>query len=586
MNEKKSEDIEIVDISKAIYASLSFDSDQKLNAHLNLPQRGQVDNELLALALQYLFLKAFRLHFPAVEMANVRNGLDVEFSEEDSPEGPLPRTVSILLNNEFSTVTITGALPAHGKDGFSELHFNWQKQAGAEDSHGNSNLKKLNTFPTAQQDQLLATIYDHTAGRPGTSAQGKVIKPNSGRPLTLKIDENTIKRQNDESDPSKTYLYAKKSGIAAFKTLLNNDPKTLNQLAIKDTITINGDIDYSVGDLSDEDLGCGAINIVVKGDVRGAFSLKSKGYVSVSGTFEGQKIIAKDVKINVINAGSQVLAEDQVVIGTSIKAKAQGRVVTLKRASNDSELIGLEQVVLDKGADCLSLTVRTRDFQANTCNFSGRTKVILGQELFDQEQKIIQEHDEATKSLKNSFTEIKKIGESVLFNFRQLKVFIVQGIPSATAECREQLNQINEELETILHIMNRPLSPKLINQCYSLSNYIGDQQAADSILPKVEALIAPLQTLQSNLHKRCKMLRIVEATDSLMDGLRQEAEFLRAQFETPKFLSNTSEVFVQCGRHGLLINSSTIPEASFQVSYELNSETGISDGVLVFDSSF
>ena len=580
-----SENKAILDISKAIYASLSF-LDQKVQAQMNLPSLDQTDNELLALALQHLLLQRFRVTFPASDMRKVSNGESVKFNYNKLPDKLPSRAISICIDSDHPHITISGIPAKNGRDGFSELHFKWQKQAGAQDRFGNTDLKKLNTFPTVQKGDLLATIVERTLGTPGVNALGKLVKPQVGNLLLLKFDANSIEQRRDENDSTKFYLYAKKSGIADFTTLQPDNPKTLNQIAIHNTITINGDIDYNVGDLSDNHLGCGAINIVVTGDVRGAFSLQSKGYISVSGTVEGQKIAAKNIKANVIIAGSEAIASNILKIGTLIKAKARGRVITIKRASNDSELIGDEQVNLKKGANCRALTIRTRILNSESNNFSGRTLVVLGQELFDQERQIVKQYQADTKALAEDFREITQLGQSAIFNLRQFKIFITEGLGSVTPECRELLTAIQEELHNIVKAMNRPLHPKLFNQCYSLPNLLGDTQETEAIISKSEALINSLQILNKALHSRCAIISRTQISTTLLQELRQEVEELCAHFENLKFITDASDIIIQCGTQHTIIDRGNMPPSPFHVTYALTSETGISAGVLVCKAAF
>ena len=513
--------------------------------------------------------------------------IELQNSKINFPDKYAEIRIQILLNQEFPKVTISGTPPKHGKNSFSKLHFQWQKQAGSQDELGNTDLKNLNTFPTVQKDELVATIYKSTQGIPGVNALGKIITPLNGKELSLKLDPETVREQEDPSDPENIiHLYATKSGIADFKLSNKDNPKTLKSLNITDTITIKGDIDYSVGDLSDDNLGGEAINIVVYGDVRGAFSLKSKGFIIVKGTIDGQKVIAKNIQVNVITAGSQAIAYDQLVAGTVIKAKIRGRVVTLKRASNDSEIIGKEQVILDKGTNCLSLIIKTREFYSESGNFSGRSFVVIGQDLFDEEQRILQEFESNTKVLLMSKQEITEIGESVLFNFRQLKVGVVQGCPSASPKSRELLDFIQEEIEHCLQKMDRPLNPELTNHCLALLKSIGNKEQAAELLPKIKTLIPPLQKLDNALQHHCEILKKIEEKDSLIEKLRLEVEQLSAKFEDIKFLTDNSEVVVRFGKQELILNPKKKKESPIELAYELTAETGISEGRIVFEESF
>ncbi len=91
------------------------------------------------------------------------------------------RTVSVLLDSEYRSITVTGVFPERGKDGSSELHFKWKRQAGLIDDIGNIKFNDLNKFPTAQQGEILATIRARTSGKPGSDAENSRICRNTAK---------------------------------------------------------------------------------------------------------------------------------------------------------------------------------------------------------------------------------------------------------------------------------------------------------------------------------------------------------------------------------------------------------------------
>ncbi len=121
------------------------------------------------------------------------------------------RTVSVLLDSEYRSITVTGVFPERGKDGSSELHFKWKRQAGSIDDIGNINFNNLNKFPTVQQGEILATIRVRTSGKPGSDVLGKKLKPRPGISLRVQFDKNTIEKCDDEKEVGTFCLYAKKN---------------------------------------------------------------------------------------------------------------------------------------------------------------------------------------------------------------------------------------------------------------------------------------------------------------------------------------------------------------------------------------
>ncbi len=376
----------------------------------------------------------------------------------------------------------------------------------------------------------------------------------------------------------------KKTGIIDFKLQLRDNPCTLVQLTVLDTITINHDIDCSVGDLNDDSLGGGAINIVVKGDVCGRFTLKSNGYISISGHCEAQKIQAENIQINVVTAGCKVVAGKLAVVGTLIMSKVYGEIVKLKRAASNSEFVG-EKIYLEKKTNCHALTIRTRDIVCDSNKFSSRTLIVLGEELFSQEKQLLKQIEDNRELLSKDYGDIVKMGEIAIYQFRQLKLFI-EGFFGVTSECREQLMALKESLQYTLKNLNHPLSPKLINQCYLLQNLTKDPQTAKEALPRIQGFVEILQRLNKALRKRCVLVTEIEKEQNSIQELRLETGQLCAAFDEVKFAKTSSEVVIQCGSKRIILNSDNLPDSSFQVNYALIGKTGIRDGELVFEESF
>ncbi|MEJ2691342.1 MAG: FapA family protein, partial [Deltaproteobacteria bacterium] len=294
-------------------SSLHFDK-EKMRAVMNLPPTNQADNERLALAIRFILRKHFSMDFPATEMERVRQSDNavIKFQEESRDRGLPARSVAIMLAPGQSHFEIKGVPPQDGHDAFSELFFSWKKQAGAIDQQGNIDLKRLNAFPTIQKDKPLASIYLQTQGTPGVDALGKSIKPHPGRPMKVNFNDEIITRRDDPEDPFCFQLVAARSGIIDFSLAKEDEPASLQHLDIVDTITINGDVNYKVGDLAsltDKDL-AGTVNIVVKGNVLGILTLQSEGFVHVQGSIEGKKVIAKEVKAEAIGSNTSVLARE------------------------------------------------------------------------------------------------------------------------------------------------------------------------------------------------------------------------------------------------------------------------------------
>ena len=570
-------------IAKKIYASVSFGRN-KLKAVMNLPPISQVDNETLASALQFIMEKYFRLSFPDQEMMNVRAGRSVKFTEDSPLTNLPPRHVSILLSPEHRIFEIAGVDPEDGKDGYSELLFRWQKQSGLIDSLGNIDLKKLNTYPHVLADQPLANIFLRSEGTPGVNSLGKKIKQRPGQPLKIKFDEITVYQIRDPKKPDMYQLLARKGGIVDFLLTFKENPRSLAKIEILDTITINGDVDYRVGDQGsflNKSLQCSS-NIVVKGSVFGVFSLQSTGFVHIAGAFEGKKVAAEEVVAEVVTSGSSIYAKRDVVVANVIHARVEGNTVTLKKNANESELIGHDRVRLLQKANCLGLTITTPRLESSKNRFSGRNLIHLGIDLFGRQKEILANRKLAEEELASERPELKDTAAKIVNALTSLESHLRGAGFLQKGDVKNMMAVIKKLLVAAIQNMSEQLDENLLPVCNKLQSLLAAKKVHESVLRKLEGFVATLKQFNGQLIVQQKKKYTYQNTAAEFDKLKEEVRNIGISFEKPTFHGNNAEIRVICHDQELLIDNKSMPADTFTVRYALaDSATDITGGKLV-----
>ncbi len=572
----------IMTVVKEIYSSVTF-GNEKLRAVMNLPPVTQVDNEALSLALQYILENYFHLGFPTHKMMHIRAGRSVKFMEEQPAENLPPRMVSILLSPEHRSVEVNGVEGEDGKDGYSELLFNWQIQAGQVDPLGNIDLKRLNTYPNIAAERPLATIYLRTEGNPGVNSLGKRIKQRLGQSLKVRFNDITIYQKEDPEDPTKYQLVARKGGIVDYILSRKKDPRSLAKIDVLDTITINGDVDYAVGDqgsLTDKNLECTS-NIVVKGNVLGVFSLQSTGFIHISGAFEGEKAVGEEIVVDVVTSGSKVVAKRDVVASNIIHAVAEGNTITLKKNANEAKLSARELIRLEQNASCLALTMHTRRLESVKNRFAGRTTIYLGEDLFGREKELLSCLRVGEEEMAKKLPELKKAASEIVNGLASIESHIRMAGALQNQEVKKCLISIKQMLVTAIQSMSGPTSEKLIPVCYTLQSLLGEKKVHESVLRKIEFFIHSLKKFNGVMEKQGNKLKSLQKDRAELAELQEETRKLQADFQRPSFIGNNVEIRVVCGDSELLFTPDKLPSQNFSVSYHLEEDAvGIRKGVL------
>lgn len=188
--------------------------------------------------------------------------------------------------NEKKTVinemVAEGRPPVHGENARLTFHVDLTKSTRPlirED--GSVDYRRIKTIHIVEKDQLLVTKTPAKEGQPGLSVFGEPIPYRPGKDLKLPRGINTY------VSPDDLHLHAKISGHAYMEGGL---------IHIESVYVVKNDVDFSVGDI--DYIG----NVIVNGDVKTGFTVKTKGDILVRGNVDGATLISEEGDI-VIDGG-------------------------------------------------------------------------------------------------------------------------------------------------------------------------------------------------------------------------------------------------------------------------------------------
>lgn len=184
--------------------------------------------------------------------------------------------------------------PVDGKDGF--VKYNYPKEmdlAPVEDEKGYVDYKNLGLIRNIHKGEIIAEITQPVEGKDGADVRGVPLRYTPGRKPDYKIGTNTLLSEDG------TKITAACDGHIRW---------TGNAFAVETTVTINGDIDASVGNI--DFIG----DVIVKGEVCEGFSVTSAKNITIMGNVTNAKLKAGEcitVKKGAIN--SELTAHGDIV---------------------------------------------------------------------------------------------------------------------------------------------------------------------------------------------------------------------------------------------------------------------------------
>jgi hypothetical protein len=174
-------------------------------------------------------------------------------------------------------------------------------------------LRFVRSFDNIEVGDVVARIYPPREGEPGRDIYGKIIESSVGEAVSWKLDNSLTIKDEEESYKeiiANTYGYiVEKNGL----------------LSISETLTISGDVDFSIGNI--DFIG----SVVVNGNVYKNFVVEAKKDITITGDVICASIISEEGNVSIQGyvsgyedgaepADAEVF-EDDVFLPAEIKAK-------------------------------------------------------------------------------------------------------------------------------------------------------------------------------------------------------------------------------------------------------------------------
>lgn len=189
--------------------------------------------------------------------------------------------------------------PVDGSDAKIENKYNPNEQNTlVQDEHGNIDFKDLNWFIQITEGEEIAKKIPETAGTDGIDLRGMPIKAKAGKDKPFRYGRNV------EVSEDGLRLIALKSGrLEDYK----------GKLSVNNVLTINGDVDVSVGNVEFDG------DVVIRGDIKPGYNIDVKGSLEVYGVIEASNVdVGGDL---VVRGGIKASETSYITSGGTIVCK-------------------------------------------------------------------------------------------------------------------------------------------------------------------------------------------------------------------------------------------------------------------------
>jgi uncharacterized protein (DUF342 family) len=166
-----------------------------------------------------------------------------------------------------------GRKPLRGKDASIKYHFHEKglELKPKELENGKVDFYNINLIQIVKKGQLLIEKTPATEGIPGFTVTGREIPAINGKNVILPLGKN---------------LVASEDGLKAYASCEGHVVVTNRRVSVLPVYEVKGDVDFSTGNI--DFIG----NVIIKGNIKEGFTVKSQGDVEVFGTVEGGNISA------------------------------------------------------------------------------------------------------------------------------------------------------------------------------------------------------------------------------------------------------------------------------------------------------
>jgi hypothetical protein len=544
-------------IAHSIYSSHKIGLNG-VKGSFRLPTREQTIPQELATAIAWVLGKNFNLTLIPDQIMEIEHTTKAHFTFP-SEHKPLYRQLLINFESTPPIMKIKGSSPEDGKNGYAKVDFDWQKRSGTITADGTIDWRKINSFPSVEANAIIATIYNKTDGKPGIDCQGKLIKQTPGRRHKVKWSESNVYSDNEDKSAPFFNLLAKKSGVIVCKFAQEDDPATLSNIKVTEQLKINGDIDYTMGDLES------AASLEIVGSVRGNFSLHSEGHIHVSDSIEGKEVAAQKVTADLITNRCCVSAEEEVETGSITNAEATGTNILVRVNAAQAVLSSRQKTVFEKNAVVMGITVNAKSVEFDHNTFSGHNIIELGKELFKQANALLPEITAFETSRAQAGGQAKEAATTILNLLPQIEKYPIAKQSTLLRNLCLSLKQgFVQSFQS-----NRQIDEKTIGQCKQLQDEVKKKTLDYSISRKIEQLIKELPNYNrafAELTNANKEYAGLKATlDNLENQIRNE---LSVSIKGAQLGGKNAVLKIICGEAELKLLENDLKNATLEIYYK------------------
>ncbi len=247
------------------------------------PEDDSVDAEMLITTTQDE-ISAWCFVFPALNGGQHISGehIRAEMAKKGIISGIQDDRIEMASNDEFGMKWIKvaeGIPPKHGTDG--TLTENYPHTVGIPqliaDEKGNVDFHELNWLIKIHKGDEICRFTHATKGENGKNVFGKEVKARNGREVNLPAGRNT------EVDEENCRVISAEDGQLSYRN---------GKFNVSDLLEIRGDVATATGNINAQ------CDVLIHGNIRGGYTVRSLGSIIVKGTVERSTVIAgKDVYI-------------------------------------------------------------------------------------------------------------------------------------------------------------------------------------------------------------------------------------------------------------------------------------------------
>lgn len=357
-------------------------------------------------------------------------------SSSNVKQGVNLSALEALINNETYNeyVIVARGKPAiDGQDGFYTYHFNTNKIDNTPSILPDGSVDYFNkkTYEFVKEGQLLAEYTPATVGEYGFTVTGKLLMPKRGKDLP------TIKGKGHRYDDEKKAYYANLNGQIEYEN---------NKITIVNCLSINKDLDYSVGNIDFDG------NVEINGNVIPNMSIRATGYVKINGYVDsasiyagGDVILNKGVQggdVSTVESGGNITAP--FFESTTIKCKGNltaDHILNCDVTSDNAVILSGKRGLILGG-----ITRALRYIDAKTVGNKAElpTTIVLGVDT-----QIIKAYGSVSQDISKIKLELSSLKKNatIFEEQQQTEHYTYQMIQKTMSSKNNELNQKQKELE-------------------------------------------------------------------------------------------------------------------------------------------